>query len=61
MGVTNAVIHSSSWNLVENKMVAKVVHITEMKLVPSTKKKKKINAYNIRYTGWESVSQLEFM
>jgi hypothetical protein len=51
MTVTNTVIQSASCHSVENKMIAKVMHITELKPVPSTKKKEKRNAYNIKYTG----------
>jgi hypothetical protein len=51
MTVTNAVFHSTSWHSVEYKMIAKVMHITELKPVPSTKKKEKRNAYYIKFTG----------
>ena len=50
MTVSNAVIHSTSCHSVEYKMIAKVMHITELKPVPSTRKEKR-NAYNIKYTG----------
>jgi transposase len=51
MTATNAVIHSTSCHSVEYKMNAKVMLITELKPFPSTKKKEKRNAYNIKYTG----------
>jgi len=61
MTVTNAVIQSISCHSVENKMIAKVVHITGFKPVPSTKKKEKRNACNARESQMKTLKVIIYL
>jgi len=46
---------------VENKMIARVMYITEFKSDPSTKKKEKRNAYNTRESQMKALKVIIYL